>query len=87
MIISFPPVPAGLLPTSCRPEDAARIQANFFTQVYGWMAAGLALTGGVALFTAASPAVQAIIFGNKFVFFGLIIARAAAGRVPVGPRV
>ena len=55
-------------------EDAARIQAQFFTQVYGWMAAGLALTGGVALFTAASPAIQDVIFGNKFVFFGLIIA-------------
>ncbi|MEJ7665789.1 MAG: hypothetical protein WKG07_42860 [Hymenobacter sp.] len=27
-------------------EEAAQIQAQFFTQVYGWMAAGLALTGG-----------------------------------------
>ena len=58
-------------------EEAAQIQAQFFTQVYGWMAAGLALTGGVALFAAASPAVQAVIFGNKFIFFGLIIAELA----------
>ena len=54
-------------------EDAARIQANFFAQVYGWMAAGLALTGGVALFAAGSPTITDFIFGTKFVFFGLII--------------
>lgn len=54
-------------------EDAARIQANFFAQVYGWMAAGLALTGGVAMFAAGSPTILEFIFGTKFVFFGLII--------------
>lgn len=55
-------------------EDAARIQAQFFAQVYGWMAAGLALTGGVSLFVAASPALTELIFGTRFLFFGLIIA-------------
>jgi FtsH-binding integral membrane protein len=55
-------------------EDAARIQAQFFAQVYGWMAAGLAITGGVALFAAGSPSVMEFIFGNRLVFFGLIIA-------------
>jgi FtsH-binding integral membrane protein len=55
-------------------EDAARIQAQFFAQVYGWMAAGLALTGGVSLFVAASPALTNLIFGTRFVFIGLIIA-------------
>jgi len=54
-------------------EDAARIQGQFFAQVYGWMAAGLALTGGVALFAAASPALMNFIFGTRFVFIGLII--------------
>jgi len=54
-------------------EDAARIQGQFFAQVYGWMAAGLALTGGVALFAAASPALMDFIFGTRFVFIGLII--------------
>jgi FtsH-binding integral membrane protein len=54
-------------------EDAARIQAQFFAQVYAWMATGLALTGGMALFTAATPALQQFVFGTKFVFFGLII--------------
>lgn len=55
-------------------EEAARIQAQFFAQVYGWMAAGLALTGGVALFAAGTPAVLEFIFGTRFVFIGLIIA-------------
>jgi FtsH-binding integral membrane protein len=58
-------------------EDAARIQGQFFAQVYGWMAAGLALTGGVAMFAAASPMLMSFIFGNRFVFFGLIIAELA----------
>jgi FtsH-binding integral membrane protein len=54
-------------------EDAARIQAQFFAQVYGWMAVGLALTGGMALFAASSPALQHFIFGSRITFFGLII--------------
>lgn len=54
-------------------EDAARIQAQFFAQVYGWMAVGLGLTGGMALFAASSPVLQHFIFGTRFVFFGLII--------------
>jgi len=55
-------------------EDAARIQAQFFARVYGWMAVGLAFTGGVALFTAGSPTLLNAIFGTRFVFIGLIIA-------------
>ena len=54
-------------------EDAARIQAGFFAQVYGWMAVGLALTGGMALFAASSPTLQQFIFGSRITFFGLII--------------
>jgi FtsH-binding integral membrane protein len=55
-------------------EDAARIQAQFFAQVYGWMAVGLALTGGVAMFAAGTPAIMEFVFGTRFVFIGLIIA-------------
>ena len=67
-----------LLPTS-RPlnisaEEAAQVQARFFSQVYGWMAAGLGLTGGVALFASTSPALMEFVFGTRFVFLGLIIA-------------
>nr|WP_245882854.1 Bax inhibitor-1/YccA family protein [Hymenobacter chitinivorans] len=43
------------------------------TQVYGWMAGALALTGGVAMLVGASPEIQELVFGNRLVFFGLII--------------
>ena len=54
-------------------EEAAAIQARFFTQVYGWMAAGLGLTAGVALFASTSPTLMNFVFGTRFVFIGLII--------------
>jgi FtsH-binding integral membrane protein len=38
------------------------------------MAAGLGLTGGVALFASSSPALMEFVFGTRFVFLGLIIA-------------
>jgi len=41
------------------------------------MAAGLAVTGLVALFVASSPAALHIVLGNRLVFFGLIIAQLA----------
>jgi len=46
---------------------------SFIQQVYGWMAAALAVTGFVALGVSRSPAIQQAIFGNTIVFFGLII--------------
>jgi len=49
-------------------------QANFITKVYSWMTGGLILTGLVATWVAASPQVINTIFGNRLVFFGLIIA-------------
>ncbi|GAB3664548.1 Bax inhibitor-1/YccA family protein [Hymenobacter agri] len=54
-------------------EEAAQVQARFFAQVYGWMAAGLGLTGGIALFASTSPALIQFVFGTPFVFMGLII--------------
>ena len=54
-------------------EEAADVQARFFAQVYGWMAAGLGLTGGIALFASSSPALMQLVFGTRFVFLGLII--------------
>ena len=56
------------------PEQAEAVQAAFFAKVYGWMAAGLGLTGGIALFASSSPALMQFVFGTRFVFFGLIIA-------------
>ena len=37
------------------------------------MAAGLGLTGGIALFASSSPALMQFVFGTRFVFLGLII--------------
>ena len=54
-------------------EEAAEIQSRFFAQVYGWMAAGLGLTGGIAMFASTSPTLINFVFGTRFVFFGLII--------------
>ena len=56
------------------PEQAEAVQADFFGKVYGWMAAGLGLTGGVALFASSSQVLMHLVFGSRFVFFGLIIA-------------
>lgn len=60
-----------------RRAEAQAAQRAFFTQVYGWMAAALAVTGFVALAVANSPAAQQLVFGNQFLFFGLIIGELA----------
>jgi FtsH-binding integral membrane protein len=43
--------------------------------VYRWMALGLAVTAGVAWYVAGSAEVQAAIFGNRAVFWVLILAQ------------
>ncbi len=55
-------------------EEAAEVQSRFFAQVYGWMAAGLGLTAGIALFASTSATLIEFVFGTPFVFIGLIIA-------------
>lgn len=62
-------------PLQNRSEARVQVRVNSFVRsVYNWMAVGLALTGGVAFFTAHSPALLKLIFTNQIVFFGLIIA-------------
>jgi FtsH-binding integral membrane protein len=57
-----------------RTDTRAQVQVNTFIQsVYNWMAIGLALTGGVAFYVANSPALMNLIFGNRMLFYGLII--------------
>lgn len=53
----------------------ARAQAStvFLAKVFNWMALGLGLTGLVAFLVANSALAQQMIFGNKLVFFGLVI--------------
>jgi FtsH-binding integral membrane protein len=57
--------PAGAL-------TAERVTA-FLRKVYGWMFVGLAVTAAVALGVAGSPTLVQAIFGNKILFFGLML--------------
>ncbi len=71
---------------------AARSEAEartFLQRVYLFMSLGLATTGLVALAVASSPAAIAFVFGNRLVFFGLLIAELAlvAAFAPVAARV
>ncbi|MGE5413775.1 MAG: Bax inhibitor-1/YccA family protein [Syntrophomonadaceae bacterium] len=52
--------------------SAERITA-FLRKVYGWMAVGLGVTALVSLAVASSPALVQAIFGNRILFFGLVI--------------
>lgn len=45
----------------------------YMTKVYNWMALALVLTGVIAYFAASSESLIQLIFGNKLLFFGLII--------------
>lgn len=54
--------------------DAAAEQARFMTKVYGWMCLALVVTGYVALWTSSNASMMEALIGNKFLFYGLIIA-------------
>lgn len=54
---------------------AVAAQGEFIRRVFNWMALGLATTALVALYTASSPALLEMIFGNSLLFFGLIIGQ------------
>jgi uncharacterized protein len=59
-------------------QTQAQVQVNsFIRSVYNWMAIGLGLTGFVAFYVAHSPYLVNLIFGNKLIFFGLIIGELA----------
>ncbi len=47
---------------------------SFIRSVYNWMAIGLGLTAAVALYVSQSETITQLIFGNRMLFFGLIIA-------------
>ena len=51
---------------------AERVTA-FLRKVYGWMAVGLGVTAVVALSVAGSPALVQTIFGNRILFFGIVL--------------
>src|SRR5512140_4030665 len=61
---------------SPRPIDPSAAVAipSFLARVYVWMAVGLLVTAGTAFATLSSPTLLRAVFGNKIVFFGLMIA-------------
>jgi len=52
--------------------------ARFMSRVYGWMTGGLCITGFVAWNVAGDPALVQTIFGNRMLFWALIIAQLGA---------
>jgi len=48
---------------------------SFMRSVYGWMGIGLAITALTATFIASSPAVVGALAGNRFLFWGLMLAQ------------
>ncbi len=55
-------------------QSRTEVMVNtFIVSVYNWMAIGLAITGVVAYFVSNSQTMLRMIFGNPFVFIGLIV--------------
>lgn len=66
------------VPSSPRSTSYSRTvevaQSNSIGAVYGWMAAGLAVTAFVSMAVVSSPALLNMLYGNRIMFFGLMIA-------------
>jgi FtsH-binding integral membrane protein len=57
-----------------RTTDQIAIAGNtLIRQVYAWMGGGLLVTAFMAMVTLSSPAVLNAVFGNRLVFYGLIL--------------
>jgi FtsH-binding integral membrane protein len=67
----YPLRPSTGLPITA-PAAAERVTA-FLRQVYGWMTAGLAITALVAFGVVGSPVILQAVFGNRILFYGLIL--------------
>lgn len=48
-------------------------ESTFIAKVYAWMTLALGITGFTAMLVASSPSITQAIFGNQFVFWGLLI--------------
>lgn len=59
-------------------ENIAAEQARFMTKVYGWMSLALLTSAAFAVFIASSPSLIQAIFGNRVLFWILIIAQFGA---------
>lgn len=59
-------------------DSIAADNARFMSRVYGWMTGGLCLTGAVAWDVAGNPQLVQAIFGNRLLFWGLIVTQLGA---------
>ena len=64
------------------PRSGAIVQGRsglqtYMAQVYGWMTVGLLLTAFIAWFAASSNAFMELLYTNRIVLFGLVIAQLA----------
>ena len=59
---------------SYNPAEQKLILTGFVNKVYAWMSVALAISALAAVFVADTPAVRDIVLGNKFAFYGLLIA-------------
>jgi FtsH-binding integral membrane protein len=60
------------------PTSMAVENSRFMSGVYGWMTSGLCLTGAVAWEVSGNPEMVRAIFGNRLLFWALIIAQLGA---------
>jgi FtsH-binding integral membrane protein len=56
-------------------RGASDVERRFMSAVYRWMTLGLLVTAGVAYWVASTPAALQLVFGNRAVFWGLVIAQ------------
>jgi FtsH-binding integral membrane protein len=50
---------------------------NYVRSVYNWMCIGLALTGFIAFYVSTNESIRQLVFGNRIIFFVIIIAELA----------
>jgi len=55
-------------------EKIKVLQPGFMTKVYGWMSLALAITSVTSTLVASSDFLLALVFSNRFTFYGLLIA-------------
>lgn len=56
-------------------EQAEELQRAFVVKVYGWMMAGLMVTGVVSLLTLYTPGLLDLVFSSRWVYIGLFVGQ------------
>ncbi|MBI5474850.1 MAG: Bax inhibitor-1/YccA family protein [Ignavibacteriae bacterium] len=56
-------------------EEAEELQRAFIVKVYGWMMAGLLITGVASLLVLNTPSLLELIFSSRWTFLGLIFVQ------------